>query len=140
MPAYTTQSELVTRFGQEEILGLANDDGTIDAAVVTAAIGAAGATIDSYIGTRYALPLATVPARVATVAQDMARYELYTIEAPKAVKDKYDAAIAWLKDVSAGRAALDVPAPPAADSSQSGNVIRLKGEDRFTSREELRKL
>ncbi|HZP98039.1 MAG TPA: DUF1320 domain-containing protein [Reyranella sp.] len=142
MTAYTDQSELTTRFGAEELLGIADrdGDGTIDADVVTQAIAAAQATIDSYIGTRYALPLVTVPATVKKVCQDLARYELYTIEAPKAVSDKYDQAIAWLKDISAGRASLDAPAPAAADSTQSGNTILLKGTDRRMSRHQLRKL
>jgi phage gp36-like protein len=142
MTAYTTQDELLVRFGADELLATADRDGdsTIDADVVTAAIAAAGDTIDSYIGTRYALPLATVPGALRKVAQDLARYELYTVEPLGIVVDKRDAAVAWLKDISAGRAALDVPAPPAADPAQSGSEVLFVPGDRRSSREELRKL
>lgn len=142
MPAYTTQDELLVRFGPDELLAIADRDldGVVDAAVVTAAIAAAANTIDSYIGTRYALPLATVPGAIAKVAQDLARYELYTVEPLKIVTDRRDAAIAWLKDIAAGRAALDMPAPLAADASQSGNEVLFDGGDRGMSRAELRSL
>jgi len=79
MPAYTTQSELVTRFGQEEILGLANDNGTIDAAVVTAAIGAAGAT-------RNVSAFATPDSKAATeaAARSSPRISFLPMTCPKA--------------------------------------------------------
>lgn len=142
MPAYCTLDDLTARFGLDELKANADRDldGTVDQAVVDAAIAAATATIDSYIGTRYALPLATVPSAVQKVCEDLARYELHTVEPTKLVTDKRDQAIAWLKDIAAGRASLDVPAPPAAPASQTGNEIRFDPGDRLVSRSELRKL
>lgn len=137
MPAYTTQDELLVRFGPDELLANADRDadGTVDADVVAGAIEAAQATIDSYIGTRYAVPLETVPEAVRKVAQDLARYELYTVEPLKIVSDRHAAAIAWLKDVSAGRARIDGIEPPAA--SPSAFQVRFEPGPDTLSRKKL---
>lgn len=142
MSAYCTPSDLVVCFGPAELLAVADRDldGVVDAAVVASAIETASSIIDSYIGTRYALPLATVPATLKAICEDLARHALYTVEPMKIVIDNRDAAIARLKDIARGIASLDVPAPPAASSSESGIEIRVDGLDRSTSRAELRKL
>lgn len=143
MPAYCTLNDLVARFGAE-IAGVSDrdGDGQPDAAVVTKAIGTATSRIDSYIGTRYALPLVTVPPVIQTACEDLARAELYTTEIPDAVKEQRAATIRWLQDIAKGTASLDVPAPPAADASQSGTgtLIKFSPGDRNVSRAELRKL
>jgi phage gp36-like protein len=140
--AYCTQDDLVARFGQTELLAIADRDGddAIDTAVVSAALEAAANTIDSYIGARYALPLATTPPVLKTLCADLARQALYTTERPKIVDDNAARAMAILKDISRGVASLDAPAPPAADASQTGNEILFDSGDRRVSRAELRKL
>lgn len=142
MPAYTTQDALILRFTVEELKATAGrgEDGEIDAAVVTKAIVDATSTVDSYIGARYALPLATVPDQIKSAAEDLARYQLYTVECPTLVKERRDQAIAWLKDISAGKATLGVPTLAPAEAAQSGTDIRFCPGDRRTSRAELRKL
>lgn len=141
MPAYTTKDELILRFTEDELKAIAgDDDGEIDSAKVAKAIADAAATIDSYIGARYALPLATVPDQVKSAAEDLARYQLYTVECPALVKERRDQAIAWLKDISGGKATLGVPTPAPADAAESGNEILFEAGDRRTSRAELRKL
>jgi phage gp36-like protein len=142
MSAYCTQENLLVRFGSAELLGIADrdGDGVVDADVVTSAIETASSIIDSYIGTRYALPLVTVPATLKAICEDLARHALYTVEPMKIVTDNRDAAIARLKDISRGIASLDVPTPPPASFSDSGIQIMVDGLDRSTSRAELRKL
>lgn len=143
MSAYCTQENLLARFGPAELLGIADrdGDGVVDADVVTAAIETAGSIIDSYIGTRYALPLPSpFPAILRAIGEDLARHALYTVEPMKIVLDNRDAALARLRDISKGVASLDVPAPPPASSSDSGIQIMVDGLDRSTSRAELRKL
>lgn len=142
MSAYCTQADLIARFGEEELLANAdrNGDAVIDGAVVTAAIEAASSIIDSYIGARYALPLATVPGTIKSICEDLARHALTTVEPLKIVVDNRDAAIARLKDISRGVAILDVPAPAPADASASGIGIHIEPGDRQVSRAELRKL
>lgn len=138
--SYATSDDLVARFGEAELI--ANSDragaGVVDAGVVAAAIASAESIIDSYIGTRYALPLVSTPAVIKDICSDLARYALYTVEPMKIVIDNRDAAIARLKDISRGLASLDVPEP--ATAAPSHNEILIEPGDRAMSRGELRKL
>lgn len=143
MSTYCTQADLVARFGESELIANSDraDAGTVDAAVVAGAIGKASDLIDGYIGARYALPLASVPSLLKGFCEDLARHFLYTVERPKNVDDARDAAIAYLKDVAAGRASLGAAVPPApAPAGASGTEILFEGGDRGMSRAELRKL
>lgn len=143
MSAYCTQSDLVARFGEAEMIGLTDrtNAGTIDAAIVAGAIGKASDLIDGYIGGRYALPLASTPPLLKGFCEDLARHALYTVERPKNVDAARDAAIAYLKDVATGRASLGTAVPlAAAPAAASGNEILFEPGDRGMSRAELRKL
>lgn len=140
MAEYCTQANLVTRFGEAELI--ANTDRESAAAIVpeivTGAIVKASNTIDSYIGARYALPLASPDPVLQGLCEDLARHALYTVERPEVVQKAYDAAIAHLKDISRGVARLAIPEPAAATPPQ--NEILYAPGDRRVSREELRKL
>lgn len=142
MPAYCTQDDLVARFGESELLANADrdGDGIVDASVVDKMIASASSIIDSYIGTRYALPLLSVPPTIKSICEDLARHALYTVEPMKIVIDNRNDAIAQLKDISRGIAILDAPAPAPAPAASSGIEILFEGGDRSMSRAELRKL
>lgn len=140
MAEYCTQANLVTRFGEAELIGNTDREGAGDivAATVTAAILKASNTIDSYIGARYALPLASPDPVLQGLCEDLARHALYTVDRPELVQKAYDAAIAHLKDISRGTARLAIPEPAAATPPQ--NQVLYQPGDRRMSREELRKL
>lgn len=120
--AYATQANLVDRFGERELVELTDraepPAGAIDAAVVASALADADAVIDSYIVGRYALPLSPVPAVLELRACDIARFLLHGLRATQEVRDRYDDAIAFLKDVSAGKAKLGADDSGAAPASQ----------------------
>jgi phage gp36-like protein len=50
---------------------------------------------------------------------------------PQDVKDRYDEAIAFLKDVAAGKAALDQPTGATAQSA-AGGVVETQIEEKFS--------
>ena len=132
--SYATQQNLVDRFGEEELLRIADrdQDGSIDAAVVAKALADADAEIDSYIGKVYVLPLAEVPARVKDLAADIGLYKLYPSNPPEDVVRRYKDAVAFLVNVAKGLAVLPIasgaPAPPA------GGGVGISAPDRvFTS-------
>lgn len=110
MTAYCTQSDLETRFGAEEILELTDRDAddVMDAGVLDVVIADASATIDSYIAKRYDLPLPQVPPVLTKVACDIARYNLHGDLPTDTVSDNYKQAINFLRDISSGKAVLDV--------------------------------
>ena len=76
-----------------------------DAAVVAEAIVKAAGEIDSYLAMRYVLP-GGHSAQVQSLVVDMALYHLYSRRsiAPQVRQQKYDAAVAFLKEVAAGQA------------------------------------
>lgn len=158
--AYLTASDLLTRFSEEEIAQL-SDRGTprlVTADLLAAAVGGADmsawsqadaeavgkaitlieqviadaqSAIDGYLAGRYGTPLPTPPAVVTRLACDIARYYLYDDHATETVQKRYDAAIAFFRDVSAGKVTLG---PEAAASAPTGGVVELVADERVFSR------
>lgn len=115
---YATQADLEARYGAAEILQLADrdGDGMIDAGVIEQALADAGAEIDGYLGSRYALPLAEVPQIVKVYACDLARYRLWDKAASEEVRRRYEDALRYLRLAAEGRVkiAADGGAEPVA--------------------------
>lgn len=128
---YCTADDLVLRFGQREITQLTDydRDDQPDGAVLDQAITDTAAEIDSYIGSRYPLPLGTVPAVLELHACDICRFRLYRDGAPEEVAERYAIAIRWLKDVAQGKAQL-LPISNAAEDAD-------EHEAEFVSRESV---
>jgi len=119
---YATQQNMIDRFGQEELTQLTDRtrSGGIDAAVVDRALADADAVINGYVSAKYTLPLSPVPAGLERIACDIARYGLYDDRATEQVKQRYDAAITFLKDVAKGTATLGPDAANQAPSITGG--------------------
>lgn len=100
---YATQADLESAFTSAEITQLVAGGRDVDTALT-----AASQEADSYLATRYAVPIAAnpLPEHLVEVVCDIARYRLYAGAADEEVQTRYTQAIAWLKDVSAGRALL----------------------------------
>jgi phage gp36-like protein len=109
--AYCSQDDILKMIPQAELAELTAESGEIpDDAVVAEAISKAGAEIDSYLGVRYQVPLPPpVPERVRTLAVDLAIFHLYSRRsvAPVVRRQKYEAALAFLKAVAAGQAVVE---------------------------------
>lgn len=120
--AYVTEQDLVDRFGEDELIQLTDRNGTgaVDQDVLLRAIDDAQAEVDSYLSTRYAVPLTPVPTVLALHAANVVRYRLYEDGATEEVEKRYKQSIAWLKDVSSGRAHLDVIEREDAASGPAG--------------------
>jgi len=137
MAAYTTYEQLASLFGSAEMLELTDRDrdGTPDILTYQAAIEAAGAEIDSYLATRYDVPIdAPVPAIIGQVASDIVRYRLYDDAAPEEVRQRYEDARRWLQDAAKGLVCVNVVPP-----SEGGEVVACSHvyEDRLFSSETL---
>lgn len=103
---YVTLTQMVNRFGEQEMIELTNLHSPDNTAINTAAFEAAAldaeAEIDSYVGIVAALPLASVPLVLAGKAADVVRYYLDTIDPREDVRRRYEDAIAWLKLLANG--------------------------------------
>lgn len=107
MTAYANRTDL-TRFGIS-----ANALTNVSTEAQDAALEAASRVADSYLRSRYALPLTGYVDDLKRAVCHVAAWDLLTTRGydpnrggDEAVKLRHDTAIAWLKDVCAGRAAV----------------------------------
>jgi phage gp36-like protein len=128
--AYCTQSDLLALIPLKELAELTADSGeTPDSQVVAEGIQRADAEIDAYLGLRHTLPLTPLPDQVKGLSMDMALYHLYSRRsvAPTVRRQKYEAALSFLKLVAAGEAVLE----DSGDSNSTVEQVQVGSE--FTS-------
>lgn len=136
---YASLQDIITAYGEDALFAVMDDGGVINEPKVVAALEKAAAEIDSYIGDRYPLPLATVPARLRDICVDIATYkfsqtaDVLTDE----IRQRYDDAVKWLDKVSSGRVSLGLPKAPGQKSAQA---VVVTGADRLFTRDKLRGL
>jgi phage gp36-like protein len=114
---YAAQQDLYDRFGQTEITALADrdGDGVPDPGVIDAALADASAEMDGYFrAAGYVVPATQTPTVTTRICANLARYNLYTNDAPEQVQRLHDDSIAWLKMVASGQISLGV----ASDGSE----------------------
>jgi phage gp36-like protein len=137
--AYCSEDDLLKLIPQSELAELTAEDGEVpDSLVIGEAISRGGAEIDSYLGVRYLVPLAAPPAQVKALAVDLAIYHLYSRRSvvPPVRQQKYEAAVAFLKEVAAGKAVIAGPQgemPTAAkEVTDAASAIRAFSRDTLT--------
>jgi phage gp36-like protein len=132
---YATQADLSPRRLTAAELAQLTDDvrGTeINAVVVTQVLTEASGKIDSYCRLRYSVPLQGSE-QVKGLALDIAEFLLFARKrrVPDDVRLRYEDAIAFLKDLSSGKAALD-QAATAVDQTGGGPVVVTQVEEKFS--------
>lgn len=137
---YATQSDLLQHVDERTLVQLTDDShsGKQNDTVVSGALETASGRVDAYCRSRYNTPLQQSDMVTdSTVA--IAIYALYGRRPgmmPELVTQRYQDAIAFLKDVSSGKAVLDQPVGAAAPQSVStGPVLPTRNELRFTDRD-----
>ena len=128
---YATQSDLVERFGADELAQRTNrvDGQSIDTVVLSRALADADAEIDGYLATRYTLPLASTPAVLARLAADLARYQLCGDKVPDSVRQRYVDAVVVLKRLATGEVQLaGIAAAPSVGGA--GNAVASRTAER----------
>lgn len=125
---FLTAAYMVTTFGEEEMLQIAGDgprDGrSFDQAKIDEAIGTAVSLVVGYVSPRYPdVTTASVPTPMLQgFAADIARYRLRGKGGQQSamsdvVQKRYDDAVLRLKDIAAGRLALDLASNSGSASS-----------------------
>ena len=110
--AYCSEDDLLKMIPQDELADLTVESGEVpDSLIIVDAISKAEAEIDSYLGVKYVVPLSAPPAQVKALAVDVAIYHLYSRRSivPPVRQQKYDTAVAFLKQVVAGQAVIVGP-------------------------------
>lgn len=155
---YASAQDLADAYGADRILMLAATTGPAgggqevvrDDAKIARALDSASGVIDGYLSVRYSLPLPTTPATLKDACVAIAVYRLASD--PGALTDdmrqRYEDAIAFLKDVAKGIAGIGVlttaeqRAQQAAGSAAlaSPQTVLVDADPRVFSRQLLRRL
>jgi phage gp36-like protein len=127
--AYATQANLVPlRMTNQDLIDLTDDDdtGEIATATVSAVLEEASGRVDSYCRGRYQTPLQASD-DVVSLTLDIAVYLLFSrrreTNVGETVKQRFDQAIAFLKDISNAKASLDQPVGNTPQTSLAGPQI-----------------
>lgn len=138
--AYATQDDLVPlRLTQKSLIELTDDDdtGTVNAAIVTAALEEASGRVESYCRQRYVTPLQQSD-DLKSLTLDITIYLLFSRRRQTGVSEtaqqRFDQAIAFLKDISRGQASLDQPVTAQLAQSGSGEAVVTRKPERFSDR------
>ncbi len=156
---YCTPSDLVTRFGADELVQLTNRSGLrvpdeafaqlvaggdmdawdedVQAAAeqmlvaVEEAIEDARAEIDPHLEARYKLPLSSIPRVIKRIAMEMARYILHGDAATEAVQRRQRDMLGLLRSIGRGETKLGLDPADEATRHQGG-VATTGGPPVFT--------
>jgi len=146
--SYASNADLEERLGSSVYVQLTDDAGTSEADEdkVAEALGGAEGEVNSYLGRRVAVPVATngapqLSAVLKSVTLDLAAYRLHGRRppVPADVRYRYESAVQWLQRVASGAAVL----PSAAEldgNAALGISGEVTGSPRVMSREELENL
>lgn len=130
MGNYHTNADLKARFPDDaavaQLTGTTSaETGVPDEDVLTEIVNGTEGIVDSYINVKWSVPVAvadhtTLAAHMKSMCLDISVYRLMKDGGgvvPTAVKDAYDAAIAWCRDVAAGK--VNLPSPDTEASTDS---------------------
>lgn len=137
--AYLTQSDMVDRLGEPEMIALTDmsGSGAINSAIVTRALEEASSLVDSYLSRRYAVPVDPAPPALLSAVADIAHFTLNRLHAPDAVIARHKAALAWLQKLADGSAELvGVAGVEATEAAPSGG-LKVSAPDRRVSASDL---
>ncbi len=140
---YCTIDDIKKLLPEELLIQLTDDEGLnrVNDARVDEAIAQAGAEIDSYCATKYAVPFATVPPIVKKCSVDMAIYNLYSRrveKTPETRVDRYNNAVKLLSNIAKG--VVSIGADPAPTEQATGDQISgtKEASDRVVTRSKMR--
>lgn len=124
--SYATVADMVSRFGELEMLRLSVADGSLPAADepmpearVAQALQDASLQIDSYLRVRYAVPVSPAPESLVRAACVLARYDLAhggDREPSEQMRLARKEVREWLEKLGAGAASLEGLVPVSAGS------------------------
>lgn len=124
MGTYISQSDITPGLVElQHLVQLTQDvpgSDEVDSAVLAAVITAAEAEVNGYLGVRYALPLASVPAMVKSMAARITIYRLHRRRPGSIGEDlqkDYERAVSMLEKIAAGTLALG-PQPEPGENPQ----------------------
>jgi phage gp36-like protein len=141
MAIYATKQDLETRDGSMLYnFALDRSTDTINDTWIDEALATADDEINGYLSRRYVLPLPTVPDLLKREAIVIAFYWLADRDnqATNLLQDRYDRAIAKVKEIAAGKVDLGLPTPDQPPEGAVGKVDLVQENERLFTRNSLR--
>lgn len=145
--SYASQADLVPlRLTQKDLTELTVDapsgdpatDAQTTALIVSAALEEASGRVESYCRNRYTTPL-QISDDVKSLTLDITLYLLFSrrreTRMNETIQERFNQAIAFLKDISAGKASLDQPSSASAPQSSSAGPQISRRDYKLTFRE-----
>ena len=140
--AYCTKSDILEQLDEDDLIQLTDDTdaGTVDDDKVDRAIADADAEIDSYCGTRYTVPFATVPDIVRKYSVDIAIFNLYARRhgVPEDRQKRYDNAIRFFRDVATNKASLGENDPDGNPPDSDAPQMSTDNPERIFTRDKMK--
>lgn len=130
---YASAAEFEEEIGTEETVQLTNLDNPSATEVNTTrlekTLSAATGEINSYLATRYTIPVSPVPQILKTYCIDIAWYRLAQNNAPEQFATRYNNAIARLKDIEKGQMLLvDDTGTAIAQRLKTNQLVDERGQ------------
>lgn len=136
---YATVGVMKRKFGETILIRLTDTEkpyqGVINMEKLDAAMQEANSEIDAYVGSRYPLPLQTIPPFLIEIGCNLARYYAVTgdLSENDPIKSRYESSIKTLTKISKGD--LTLGSSPAGESkpvqTSSNNVMFSVGRRHF---------
>lgn len=120
---YATPEELIAAVSDPQLVADLTGASEPDEAAITRALVSASSEIDSYLATKYTLPLPTVPDRLRELCIDIAFYKMLNFRPLGDIEDtrrRYTDAIKFLERLADGKVSLGLPTAEAAAVAVSG--------------------
>lgn len=137
---YATRQDMIERHGEQALIELTDRVepilNIIIDTVLNAALADASALIDSFVGRRHAVPLATIPPALVRHACAIAFYDLHRGRHSEETRKAFEDAMDYLRNISTGTVVLNIAgnepasAPAQAVSAAPGRTFNrdtLKG-------------
>jgi len=137
---YLTWAE--TGLDETTLLQLTDDEGagTVRQDVVEEMIADAEAEIDSYGRSRYSVPFSPVPTVIKSVCRTLVQFALFSrrpdAAIPEGILKRYERAISWLKDFSAGKVSIEAQINLSEDE-RTASAGKVTGGKRTFGRDNL---
>lgn len=136
---YTDKEYFLAKISEEDLnILIGATEGDTGELNLRNAISSADSLIDSYLRVVVSVPVDTPPEVIKQLSYDIAVFYLHDRiqykDIPERVRDKYDAAINFLKDIGSGKASLNLPAESTStkeDIIETGSNDRQMGRDMF---------
>ncbi|ASX25874.1 gp436 family protein [Candidatus Williamhamiltonella defendens] len=140
---YATLEEMTHRYGEDFLYTIAdrNNDDRVDMTAVEHALSDASGLMDSYLSTRYALPLMHFPDLLKRLCVDIAVYWLArdgggTTEEKR---QRYEDAVAWLERLAQGKTELHITGSESETQTPTRTEgVFIQSHPRWFSRNTLR--